>query len=200
MKSGVYRLQGVAINDKHIAGDRPPDAEVEIDETGETELIRASRSTRSSSTSQCRVQAEGRKGNHRPPGAAQHHQSLAADPLVHLGGVVPGDHARAHEAAVNGKVDTLEGLKRTSSSPPDTGGTAPCERAARGRRQARRPHLRNARRRAAAAKAAAEPSRRSYRQRVVSRHSVATSGPLRAALFHNPTDLRASPRCGQERS
>jgi hypothetical protein len=43
--------------------------------------------------------------------SARHHQGEPADPLVHLGGVVPGDHARAHRGAVNGKADTLEGLK-----------------------------------------------------------------------------------------
>ena len=37
-----------------------------------------------------------RQARHRPAGAAWHHQGLVADALVHLGGLVPGDHKGAH--------------------------------------------------------------------------------------------------------
>ena len=37
-----------------------------------------------------------RQARHRTAGAARHHQGKLADPLVHLGGLVPGDHPRAH--------------------------------------------------------------------------------------------------------
>jgi DNA-directed RNA polymerase subunit beta' len=37
-----------------------------------------------------------RQARHRSAGAARHHQGEPADPLLHLGGVVPGDHPRAH--------------------------------------------------------------------------------------------------------
>ncbi len=36
-----------------------------------------------------------RQAGHRPSAAAGHHQGLALHRLVHLGGIVPGDHARA---------------------------------------------------------------------------------------------------------
>ena len=46
-----------------------------------------------------------------PTGAARHHQGQLADPQLHLGGVVPGNHPRPYRCAVDGKVDTLDGLK-----------------------------------------------------------------------------------------
>ncbi len=38
----------------------------------------------------------GQEAGRREPGAARHHQGVAADPLVHLRRLVPGDHPRAH--------------------------------------------------------------------------------------------------------
>jgi DNA-directed RNA polymerase subunit beta' len=49
-------------------------------------------------------------------GAARHHQGLAADAQLHLGGVVPGNHPRAHRSGGQGKKDTLSASRKTSSS------------------------------------------------------------------------------------
>ena len=54
-----------------------------------------------------RGQEAGDRGSDPP----RHHQGEPADPLVLLGGLVPGDDPRPHRAAVQGKVDPLEGLK-----------------------------------------------------------------------------------------
>jgi hypothetical protein len=43
--------------------------------------------------------------------AARHHQGLAGDRIVHLRGLLPGDHPVLTEAAVTGKRDYLRGLK-----------------------------------------------------------------------------------------
>jgi len=42
-----------------------------------------------------------------------HTRGFALDGFIHLGGVVPGNHARAHRSRhqINGKVDYLRGLK-----------------------------------------------------------------------------------------
>src|SRR5439155_18365765 len=42
---------------------------------------------------------------------ARHHQGLSLDGLVHIGGVLPGDHPGPTEASISGKVDYLRGLK-----------------------------------------------------------------------------------------
>jgi hypothetical protein len=94
----VYRLQGVKINDKHIEVIvRQMLQKFEISDPGDTTFLagRAGRSRRVR-----RREREGGEGGRssRPgcPGAARHHQGLAADALVHLRGVVPGDHPRPH--------------------------------------------------------------------------------------------------------
>ncbi len=93
----VYRLQGVTINDKHIEVIvRQMLQKVEITDSRRDrhDQGRAGRSHRVR-----RAQSDRRKG--RPasgcvePGAARHHQGFAADQVVHLGGVVPGDDPRA---------------------------------------------------------------------------------------------------------
>jgi hypothetical protein len=102
----VYRLQGVTINDKHIEVIvRQMLQKVEITTaTGALDLIPGEqidhRVTKASTRSTKPRSKEGKKPADRPApagaGAARHHQGLAADPLVHLGGRVPGDDARAH--------------------------------------------------------------------------------------------------------
>jgi hypothetical protein len=44
-------------------------------------------------------------------GAARHHQGEPADPLVHLGGLVPGDDPRAHRGGGAGQGRHADGLK-----------------------------------------------------------------------------------------
>ena len=93
----VYRLQGVTINDKHIEVIvRQMLQKVEVTDPGDTDLIKSRaarpRRTRRDERGDRRRRQEAGCGQ---PGAAWHHQGIAADPLVHLGGLVPGDHARA---------------------------------------------------------------------------------------------------------
>ena len=96
----VYRLQGVSINDKHIEVIvRQMLQKVEITNTGEFDPA-AGRTARPGRARRHQRQA-GRgwaQARLRRSGAARHHQGLAADTLLHLGGVVPGDDARAHRS------------------------------------------------------------------------------------------------------
>ena len=93
----VYRLQGVSINDKHIEVIvRQMLQKVEITSTGESTLL-AGRATRPGRARRHQRQADRRRPQAcvRRAGAARHHQGVAADTLLHLGGVVPGDDPRA---------------------------------------------------------------------------------------------------------
>ena len=95
----VYRLQGVTINDKHIEVIvRQMLQKVEVTDPGDTDLIksRAARPRGARRDQRERSPQAGKKPASGKPRSARHHQGLAADPLVHLRGVVPGDHARAH--------------------------------------------------------------------------------------------------------
>ena len=145
----VYRLQGVAINDKHIEVIvRQMLQKVEIDDAGETDLIQGEQIDRIEIDEiNARAKEEGKKPAVGHPGAARHHQGLAADALVHLGGVVPGDHARAHRSRRQRQgrhARRPQGERHRR--PPDPGRhRRHDERAARGRRQARRAHPRGAR-------------------------------------------------------
>ena len=66
---------------------------------------------------QRQVRGRGQEARDRAPDPARHHQGVAADPLVHLGGVVPGDHARAHRGRGQRQGRTRsKGSRRTSSS------------------------------------------------------------------------------------
>ena len=110
----VYRLQGVKINDKHIEVIvRQMLQKVEVSDPGETTLLGGRAGG-----------PRGVRGGQRPthrrgkppagqgqPGFAGHHQGEPADPLLHLGGLLPGDHAVLTEAATHGKTDSLIGLK-----------------------------------------------------------------------------------------
>ena len=93
----VYRLQGVTINDKHIEVIvRQMLQKVEVEDPGETDLLKGEQLDR--------IEFDELNAGHREggqaagdgqAGAARHHQGLAADPQLHLGGLVPGDDARA---------------------------------------------------------------------------------------------------------
>ena len=109
----VYRLQGVSINDKHIevivrqmlqkVEDRPIRR---IDPA-------AGRAARCHRARRDERQARGGRpqAGDRDSGAARHHQGVAADPVLHLGRLVPGDDPGSDRGFGSGKVDTLEGLK-----------------------------------------------------------------------------------------
>ena len=92
----VYRLQGVSINDKHIEVIvRQMLQKVDIVDPGDTDFLKASRSTRLDLDDGQRGGAgRGQEARGRAAGAARHHQGEPADALLHLGGVLPGDDAR----------------------------------------------------------------------------------------------------------
>ena len=145
----VYRLQGVNINDKHIEVIvRQMLQKVEIDDAGETELLQSEQIDRSE-MDEINVRADGRwqEAGERASRSAWHHQSEPADPFVHLGGVVPGDHARAHRSRgqrQGGYARRPEGKRHRR--PPDPGRhRRHDERVARGRGEARRAHPRGTR-------------------------------------------------------
>ena len=101
----VYRLQGVPINDKHIEMIvRQMLQKVEILEPGDTGLLKGDQLDKLEVEEEnAKAEARGGRAGARPAGAARHHQGLAADPQLHLGGVVPGDHPRAHRGGGAGQ-------------------------------------------------------------------------------------------------
>ena len=94
----VYRLQGVKINDKHIeAIIRQMLRKVEVSESGDTRYCVASRSIACA----CMEENDARGTPRRAAGGVsadpvRHHQGVAGDRVVHLGGVVP--IVRSHRA------------------------------------------------------------------------------------------------------
>ena len=96
----VYRLQGVLINDKHIEvivrqmlqkveDHRPGRDRHDLGRAGRQDRVRRA---------QRQGQGRGQEARHGNAGSARHHQGEPADPLVLLGGLVPGDHPRAHRS------------------------------------------------------------------------------------------------------
>jgi DNA-directed RNA polymerase subunit beta' len=109
----VYRLQGVAINDKHIEVIvRQMLQKVEIDDTGETELIQGEQIDKIELDEvNARAREEGKKEAFGHPvllgitkASLQTRSFISAASFQETTRVLT-------EAAVNGKVDTLEGLK-----------------------------------------------------------------------------------------
>jgi DNA-directed RNA polymerase subunit beta' len=96
----VYRLQGVNINDKHLEViSRQMMRWVKVEDIGDTEFLPEE------VVDKFKFRAENQKtdGSGRASGAGQgraagHHQGVAFDRFVHLGGVLPGDHARTHRS------------------------------------------------------------------------------------------------------
>ena len=115
----VYRLQGVKINDKHIETiARQMLQKVEITEAGEFDLPdrRADRQEEFELENAKLIvrEAEACQGG---PGAARHHQGQPADQVVHLGGLLPGDHPRADRGGRLGPGrHACRASRRTSSS------------------------------------------------------------------------------------
>ena len=93
----VYRLQGVKINDKHIEVIiRQMLRKTEVATSGETGLLRGEQLDRSRALDiNDRAGQEGKQRADPAAGAAGHHQGVAGDGVLHLGGLVPGDHPRA---------------------------------------------------------------------------------------------------------
>ena len=93
----VYRLQGVNINDKHIEViARQMMRWVRVEDVGDTEFLIDEQVDKFRFLEENeRVIRRRRPSGHGAAAAARDHQGVAVDRLVHLGGVVPGDDARA---------------------------------------------------------------------------------------------------------
>jgi DNA-directed RNA polymerase subunit beta' len=118
----VYRLQGVKINDKHIEVIvRQMLQKVEITDGGDTTLLPGEQVDLAEMLEINAKLAKGKQGASGQPGAARHHQGVAADPQLHLGGLVPGDHARADAGGgrrEEGHADRSEGERDRRPSHP----------------------------------------------------------------------------------
>ena len=110
----VYRQQGVSIHDKHIEVIvRQMLRRVTIIESGDADLLPGELAERGRFEDENRrVVAEGGTPGLGSPGAHGHHQGLAGDGLVAVGGLLPGDDPRAHRGR-HGRPsrDPLLGLK-----------------------------------------------------------------------------------------
>ena len=120
----VYRLQGVKINDKHIEVIiRQMLRKIEIVEIGDTPFLRGEQMDRARVLeANDRVDEGGQAARHRRPDAARHHQGVAGDGILHLGGLLPGDHPRPHRGGGprhEGRPARPEGER--DRRPPDPG-------------------------------------------------------------------------------
>jgi DNA-directed RNA polymerase subunit beta' len=109
----VYRLQGVAINDKHIEVIvRQMLQKVEIDDAGETELLQGEQLDKVELDAvNARAEAEGKKpATGHPVLLGITKASLQTRSFISAASFQETTRVLT-EAAVNGKVDTLEGLK-----------------------------------------------------------------------------------------
>ena len=94
----VYRLQGVTISDKHIETIvRQMLRWVKIEEIGDTNFLLEQQTDRFRFNEENqRVLMNGGRPAIGRSLAARHHQGVALHGQLHLGGQLPGDHARAH--------------------------------------------------------------------------------------------------------
>ena len=119
----VYRLQGVKINDKHIEVIvRQMLRRVQIINAGDSNYIAGEQVERSELLGHQR-QAARRRQDARDlrRRAAGHHQGLAVDRLVHLGGFLPGDDPRADRGGDHGQARRAawpEGERHRRSADP----------------------------------------------------------------------------------
>ncbi len=119
----VYRLQGVEIADKHIEIIvRQMLRKVKITEPGDTGLLWGDQVDRLAFEKEnARGRGEGRQARRSGARAARHHQGFARDRFVHLRGVVPGYHPRAHRSGHPGPYRSparLQGKRHHGSSDP----------------------------------------------------------------------------------
>ena len=148
----VYRLQGVKINDKHIEVIiRQMLRKTEVQEAGETALLRGEQLDRARALDINDRGAERRQEvRAAAAGAARHHQGLARHRVVHLRGLLPGDHPRADRsggAGTEGRPARPEGERhRRPAHPGGHGLRRPCLAAPQaGRRRAPQLHGRGRR-------------------------------------------------------
>ena len=120
----VYRLQGVKINDKHIEVIiRQMLRKTEVLEIGESTYLKGEQLDRARANLM-NEQADERQEDPGDPAAraARHHQGFVGHRVVHLGGVVPGNHPRADGsggARSQGRSARPEGKRHRR--PPDPG-------------------------------------------------------------------------------
>ena len=125
----VYRLQGVKINDKHIEVIiRQMLRKTEVVAVGRDQPA-ARRADRPLAGARHQRSHRGRRqaGGTAAAGAARHHQGVAGHRVVHLGGVVPGDHPRADRSGgsgAEGRSARTEGERHRR--PADSGGHRLC--------------------------------------------------------------------------
>ena len=96
----VYRLQGVKINDKHIEVIvRQMLQKVEVEDGGETTLVAGEQlDLIEFEEINAKAKSEGLKPAVGQAGALGYHQGVAADPVVLLGRLVPGNDPRPHRS------------------------------------------------------------------------------------------------------
>jgi hypothetical protein len=133
-RRGAGRLSSAGREDQRQAhrGDRPPDAA----EVGDPRL-RRDHALKGEQVDKIefdeaneKADGQGRRAGAGRADPARHHQGVAADPVVHLGGVVPGDHAGAHRGLGAGQARQAVGLKENvivgRLIPAGTGGATRC--------------------------------------------------------------------------
>ena len=94
----VYRLQGVKINDKHIGVIvRQMLQKVRVLEPGDTEFLEGENVDKQVFRDENdRAKKKKQRAGDGGAAAARHHEGVAHDAVVHFGGELPGDDARAH--------------------------------------------------------------------------------------------------------
>ena len=114
----VYRLQGVLINDKHIEVIvKQMLQKVEITEPGDSGLLKDEQLDKLDFDEiNAQLEADGKKPASGHAGPARHHQGVAADPVLRLGRVLPGDHPRPHRGGRCPARPTCSKASRKTSS------------------------------------------------------------------------------------
>ena len=146
----VYRLQGVKINDKHIETiARQMLQKVEITDAGDsTFLIGEQVDKQEYELENVKLLSEKLKPAKADPVLLGITKAVLADQVVHLGGVVPGDHARAHRGGRLRPCRHAAGPQgERHRRPPDPGGYRRSREPAEGDRRPARPRHPGGRRR-----------------------------------------------------
>ncbi len=95
----VYRLQGVAISDKHIETIvRQMLRWVKIDDVGDTNFLLEQQVDRFRFDMEKERVLSRRPSRNRSSAPPRHHQGVALHRQLHLGGQLPGNHARPHRS------------------------------------------------------------------------------------------------------
>ena len=129
----VYRLQGVKINDKHIGVIvKQMLQKVRVLDPGQTEFMEAEHVDRATfKAGNAQAEADGAHAGQGRAAAARDHQGLAHDAVVRVGGLVPGDHARADRRGHprrEGRPARAEGEHHHRAPDPGGHGDVPVQR------------------------------------------------------------------------